>query len=164
MALVPSAKLIAQWAGIASMASGIGEPPAPVRFGPLSIGESAGSEVAEGLSGGEAACAPGSVADDLAGAGSRASRLGSISGNPANRLIETGKPLKNGEGWVRRWIRITPADELAQRQAIANRYGELAKEATKQGLTGNARRKFLFEQMSQFRTEWLKNFLKNRKY
>jgi hypothetical protein len=108
--------------------------------------------------------APGSVADDLAGAGTRKSRPGSILANPANRLVETGVPLKNGIGWRRRWIRMTEADELAQRQAISNRYNELLDEATHAGLSGQARRDFLFEQMRQFRTNWLENFLENRNY
>ncbi len=103
-------------------------------------------------------------ASKLDDVGTRASRLGSISGNPANRLIETGTPLKNGFGWRRKWIRITEADALAQRQAIANRYDQLVQAVTKQGLTGQARRDNIFEQMKILRTEWLKNFLKNRKY
>jgi hypothetical protein len=108
--------------------------------------------------------ASGSAADDVAGAGSRVARPGSVSGNPANRLVETGRPLKSGNGWARRWIRMTEADELAQQRAIANRYNELLDEATQRGLTEQARRDFLFEQMRQFREKWLKDFLMNRGY
>lgn len=108
--------------------------------------------------------APRSKADDFADAGSRVARPGSISGNPANRLVETGKPLKNGDGWARRWIRMTEADELAQRRGIADRYDALLDEATQRGLSGQARRDFLFEQMRRFREKWLEDFLENRDY
>jgi hypothetical protein len=90
-------------------------------------------------------------------------RPGSISGNPANRKIETGIPRKDG-AWKKKWVRITEEDLREQRTAIANRYNELLNEASELNLMGQARTDFLFEQMRQFRTTWLKNFLDNRKY
>jgi hypothetical protein len=79
-------------------------------------------------------------------------------------LVETGIPLKSGDGWASRWIRMTEADKLAQRQAIQNRYDELLDVAAERELSGQARRDFLFEQMGRFRKKLLKDFLEDRDY
>ena len=128
---------------------------------PLDLGQDLGKySIKKGLR----KCASGSSLDEVLHSGTRATRPGSISRNPANRLVETGIPLKNGDGWRRRWIRMLEADELAQRHAIANRYNNLLDQATDLGLSGQVRRDFLFEQMQKFRTEWLQDFLVNRKF
>lgn len=89
---------------------------------------------------------------------------GKISGNPQNRLIETGEPLKDGTGWVRRWTRITEEDYAAMRQALADRLDVAYDEATALGLSGENARAYVFEQMRLFRTQWRIDFLKNRRY
>jgi RHS repeat-associated protein len=87
---------------------------------------------------------------------------GSISGNPANRLIETGTPLKNGFGWRKRWYRMNDADERAYGQACQQRLDQLYGETN--GLPEAARRAHHFQEMSKFRQWWLEDFLKYRQY
>jgi hypothetical protein len=89
-------------------------------------------------------------------------RPGQISGNPANRLVETGTPRTDGTGWVRRWTKMTSEQEVAQAQAIANRYNEVLKEANRLGLTGEQQRQYILEQMQRFRAEYRDWFLQNR--
>ncbi|MBI4580780.1 MAG: hypothetical protein HY718_13820 [Planctomycetes bacterium] len=86
---------------------------------------------------------------------------GKISGNPANRLIETGEPRKSG-GWRRRWYTMTEADELAYGQAVAEKYGQLVRET--RWMTEEAARQYRFQEMSKFRNQWLRTFLENRNY
>lgn len=90
-------------------------------------------------------------------------RVGLISGNPANILLETGTPLKGREGWVKRWYRITAEDAQAYRDACGDRISQLHGEQ-RSFPSEAARRQYHMEEMSKFRNEWLKSFLKNRKY
>lgn len=109
--------------------------------------------------------------DDAAGAAGSStrsatgvSRPGSVSGNPANRLVETGTPLKDGYGWRKRWYRMTEDDYNAYRRAIFNKHQEL------EGITKNWDRlgveshTFRFEEMAKFRNQWLQDFLERRDY
>jgi hypothetical protein len=84
----------------------------------------------------------------------------SVSGNPANRLVETGVPLKGKVGWQKRWTRMTLEDELRQAEAISNRYNEVIREA--EHLSDDARKQYIFEQMRRFRMEYRATFLRNR--
>ncbi|MFC1597751.1 hypothetical protein ACFL5Q_07430, partial [Planctomycetota bacterium] len=106
--------------------------------------------------------APGSVADDLAGAGSRALRPGSISGNPQNSLVKTGTPLKNSFGWRKRWYRMTQADEEAYGRACADRLHQLYQET--RHMPYHQAKAYIFRAMGEFRNAWLKDFVQNRKY
>jgi RHS repeat-associated protein len=93
----------------------------------------------------------------------RGPRPGSISGNPANRLIETGIPTRNG-GWAQRWVRITEADKarwLSERHQYYDHVSDLAR---KMRLCPEEAHRFRFEQMRQWRTNWLRDFLDNRPY
>jgi hypothetical protein len=83
-----------------------------------------------------------------------------ISNNPANRLMETGTPLKNGEGWVKRWTTATAKDEAAQNQAIFERYQQVIEES--KHMTPDAAHTYSFEQMQQFRMQYRQQFLQNR--
>lgn len=87
-------------------------------------------------------------------------RPGSVSGNPANRLVETGTPLKDGTGWVKRWTRMTAEQEIAQAEAIANRYNQVLQEA--KSLPIEQQQSYIFEQMQKFRTQYRQDFLNSR--
>lgn len=104
----------------------------------------------------DVAVAPGKIAPKVP----EVSRPGSVSGNPANRLVETGTPLKDGSGWVRRWTKMTAEEELAQAQAIENRYNQVIAEAEKLPLKRQQR--YILEQMQQFRSQYRQQFLQNR--
>jgi hypothetical protein len=92
------------------------------------------------------------------------SNPGKISGAEHNQLIETGTPLKDGSGWVQRWIRISDADYVKYRMDCADELDRLYEITRKNGMSGEAARQFHFEQMQKFRSEWLKNFFNNRDY
>jgi len=65
---------------------------------------------------------------------------GKISGNPANRLVETGEPLKNRMGWRQRWYRMTPEDAYAYQKACTEKLGQLY--GTTRNMSEPARRLF----------------------
>jgi len=87
---------------------------------------------------------------------------GKISGNPANVRLPTGVALKNKLWWRERWYRITPEDAQAYRNATGDFQSELSK-ATR-WLPEAERRAWHRAEMSQFRTDWLQNFLEDRSY
>ena len=88
---------------------------------------------------------------------------GIYSGNPAKyQKVPTGTPRSDG-WWVERYYRMTPEDAHAYRNATADRISELHSESAWFSNEA-AQRQYNKEQMSKFRTEWLQNFLKNRKY
>ena len=89
-------------------------------------------------------------------------RPGSISGNPANRLLETGTPLKNSVGWVKRWYRISAEDAQAYANACAEKLDQLYQET--RWMPEAARRPYRLQEMSKFRSQWLKEFVENRTY
>jgi hypothetical protein len=74
--------------------------------------------------------------------------------------METGVPLKSGQGWVKRWTTATAEDELAQARAVAERYYHV--EIESRHLPPEQAKDFRFEQMRQFRTQYRENFLRNR--
>src|SRR5262249_18206845 len=93
----------------------------------------------------------------------RASCPGKISGNPMNRLLDTGVPLKKGFGWCKRWFRCTLEDEMAYGKACADQLDRLRVQS--ECITDLlARQQFNREGMAVFRENWLRNFCKNRKY
>ncbi len=94
----------------------------------------------------------------------RVPRPGSISGNPANQLLDTGTPLKDGSGWAKRWFRITPEDAKAYQQGVAEFYENIRDLADRMRLSPDVAKQFRFDQMRQFRTNWLSDFLQNRSY
>ena len=59
---------------------------------------------------------------------------------------------------------MTEADERAYHEACAVYYNQLVDLAEQMGLTGETKHAFIFEQMSVFRKEWLRNFLQTRTY
>jgi hypothetical protein len=69
--------------------------------------------------------------------------------------IETGTPLKNGDGWVR-WYRITEEDVLRMNRDVYDYYESLNNLGKELGIPNS--------EMQQFRTEWLEQFKQNRKY
>jgi hypothetical protein len=87
-----------------------------------------------------------------------------ISSNLQNKLIETGTPLKNGNGWVKRWTRMTVEDELRMARDISEYSVQTNIEADLLGLSGDARRLYNFIKMQEFRTNWRADFLRNRSY
>jgi RHS repeat-associated protein len=89
-------------------------------------------------------------------------RPGSVSGNPANRLVETGTPLKNGTGWVKRWTTMTAEEEQAQAQAVSDRYNQV--EIQSRSLPPDEQGPYRFEQMRQFRTNYRQQFLENKEH
>ena len=91
-------------------------------------------------------------------------RPGSVSGNPQNRLVETGEIVADGSRYRKRWIRMTIEDEKQFGNALAKKHVEALREADRLGLSGQERRKFMFEELGRFRRQWLDDFLKNRKY
>jgi hypothetical protein len=84
-----------------------------------------------------------------------------VSSKLANQLMETGTPLKNGQGWVKRWTTATAEDVEAQNQAIFERYEQVRQESY--NLPVDQQHQFRFEQMRQFRTDYREQFLQNRK-
>ncbi len=90
-------------------------------------------------------------------------RPGSVSGNPANRLIETGVPTKSG-GWARRWIRMNETDYRRWLRERFEFYNHVSTLARRMRLSPTESRRFKFEQMRRWRTEWLRTFLENRDY
>jgi hypothetical protein len=96
------------------------------------------------------------------------SEPGKISNNPENKLVETGDPLKGGEGWRHRWYRMSDTDYEAYQTGWQQRYHELSeetREACRLGnMTGEGASQYRFQQMAEFKTQWLKNFLERRKY
>jgi hypothetical protein len=92
----------------------------------------------------------------------RVSQPGKISGNPQNRLIETGKPLKNGNGWVKRYITISEAEELKMRQDIFEHYNTINEYGKSLGIPESEMHEFRFNEMQKFRTQWLKDFFDAR--
>jgi hypothetical protein len=94
------------------------------------------------------------------GAGATEPRPGLVNGNPANRLMETGTPLKNGQGWVKRWTTATAEDVASQNQAIFERYQQRLEES--KNMTSDVAHTYRFEQMRQFRTQYRQQFLENR--
>ncbi len=89
---------------------------------------------------------------------------GKISNNPKNRLIETGKPLKNGRGWVKRYVRMTEEDYARYNHDVFEFYESLDSIAQERGIPQSEIHNFRFQEMSKMRTEWLKNFYNTRKY
>jgi hypothetical protein len=89
------------------------------------------------------------------------SRVGSIRGNPANRLIDV--PDKNGR-LTRRYVRITKEDAAAYRQAQADRLGLLYNEPTPAGMSDEQIRAWRHQQMNAYRRQWLDEFYRTRKY
>ncbi len=79
-------------------------------------------------------------------------------------LVETGTPLKNRFGWRQRWYRMTVNDYNAYQRAVAQRYWDLLEETRNWHKFGRDPRPYRLQKMSEFRTNWLKEFLKNRKY
>lgn len=130
---------------------------------PAATGESArrGGSTNAGSNVGAAAATEPPTAGAATQAAGIGSRPGSISGNPTNRLVETGTPLKNRGGWQKRWTRMTREDELRQAEAISRRYDQVIREA--QNLPDDVRKQYVFEQMRKFRAEYRENFLRSRK-
>ena len=57
---------------------------------------------------------------------------------------------------------MTREDELRQAAAMSKRYNQVIREADH--LPDDVRKRYIFEQMRQFRTEYRENFLRTRKY
>lgn len=89
---------------------------------------------------------------------------GRISGNPQNLLVETGTPLKNRFGWRKRWYRMTVDDYNAFQRGIAERFHELGRRTEGWHKVGRDATPYLRDRMGEFRDNWLKYFLRNRKY
>jgi hypothetical protein len=89
---------------------------------------------------------------------------GKISNSPQNRLIETGIPRKDGNGWVKRWTRITPEDEQKMAQAISEFDYQLYLKANELRLSSKEATQYKFIKMQEFGTNLRKDFLKNRSY
>ena len=85
-------------------------------------------------------------------------RPGSISGNPANRLIDV--PTKNGT-LVRRHVCISAEDAQRYRDAVRDRYNDILNE-TPPGLSDEAIHAWRFEQLNAFRREWLDGYYSKR--
>jgi len=89
---------------------------------------------------------------------------GKISGNLRNMLVETGIPLKNRFGWRKRWYRMTVDDYNAYQRSVFERHLELLEETKNWHKVGREARSYHLEEMGEFRNNWLKDFLKDRKY
>jgi hypothetical protein len=72
--------------------------------------------------------------------------------------MDTGTPLKNGTGWVKRWYRITTEDAQLYKDECAKKVGELHRQ--KPTLPPGA----VKDEMAIFRSEWLKDHCENRNY
>jgi hypothetical protein len=92
------------------------------------------------------------------------SRPGKIRDNPANRLVETGTPKKKGFGWRKKWLRMTRADEQAYNEAVRKHYKKVVKVKETAKLPERVRQRERLRRMAEFRKNWLKRFLKKRKY
>ncbi|WP_146436535.1 hypothetical protein [Blastopirellula retiformator] len=91
-------------------------------------------------------------------------RPGLISGNPANQKIPTGVPLKNGNGWKQKWVRMTQKDREAYMEAIADNYDKVLDQGQNLGLQGDDLTQYIFREQEKFRANLYKNFMDNRSY
>jgi RHS repeat-associated protein len=88
---------------------------------------------------------------------------GVIKNNPANKLIETGIPRKDG-GWLQRWIRMNDADHAKWLRGRSEYYNHVNDLSHRMRLDPDVARRFRFQQMQQWRENYLDDFLQNRKY
>jgi hypothetical protein len=109
----------------------------------------------------------GEAVEEAAGA-ARVPRPGVIKGNPANLLVETGTPLKSGNGWVKRWMRMTVEDHnryLGEHYQYMRDINSNTRElVSKARLTPEEATSIRRDLSSAFRTEWLSRFIKERRY
>ena len=109
---------------------------------------------------------PAGAATERRSANARTPSPGKIMYNRANQLVETGRPLRAGTGWVKHWIRMSYEEHLDYGVAVSNYYHELVQETAalvREGtMTPEQASEYRFAQMATFRTKWLKEFFSHR--
>lgn len=77
--------------------------------------------------------------------------------DPRYQLVETHRPLADGNGWQHRWMRMSETDHQAYRNALADEISLLHGQSSQSGsLHSN------MLHMSQFRKNWLERYRRER--